>query len=62
MKHGGGKMMVWGTMAQSGLESLTVVEGQLNSEAYIEVIRKCVKKDGKKLIGRRFICQQDGAP
>ena len=62
VKHGGGKMMVWSTMAQSGLESLAVVEGRLNSEAYIEVIRKCVKKDGKKLIGRRFIFQQDDAP
>ena len=49
-------------MAGSGVGSLTVVEGLLNSEAYIEVIRKCVKKDGKNLIGRRFIFQQDGTP
>jgi hypothetical protein len=39
-------------MARSGVGSLTVVEGQLNSEAYIKV-----SKDGKKLIGRLFIFQ-----
>ena len=48
VKHVSGKVMVWGTMARSGVGSLTVVDGRLNSEAYIEEIRKCVKKDGKK--------------
>ena len=61
VKHGGGKVMVWSTMARSGMGSLTVVESRLNCEAYIEVILKCVKKDSKKLIGRRFIFQRDGA-
>ena len=62
VKHGGGKVMVWGTMAQSGVGSLTVVEGRLNAEAYIKIARKFVKKDARKLIGRRFTFQQDGAP
>lgn len=62
VKHGGGKVMVWGTMAQSGVGSLTVVEGRLNSEAYIKLIKKYVKKDARQLIGRRFTFQQDGAP
>ena len=48
-----------GTMAQSGVGSLTVVEGR---EAYIKIVRKFVKKDARKLIGRRFTFQQDGAP
>ena len=62
VKHGGGKVMVWGTMARSGVGSLTVVEGRLNSEAYIKIIKRYVKKDGKKLVGRPFVFQQDGAP
>ena len=37
IKYGGGKVMVWGTMARSGVGSLTVVGGQLNSEACIKV-------------------------
>ena len=32
------------------------------SEANIQIIKKYVKKDGKKLISRRFTFQQDGAP
>ena len=62
IKHGGGKVMVWGTMARSGVGSLTVVDGRLNSDAYIKLLKKYVKKDARKLIGRRFTFQQDGAP
>ena len=62
VKHGGGKVMVWGTMVQSGVRSLTVIDGRLNSEAYTKIVRAYVKKDAKKLIGRWFIIQQDGAP
>lgn len=62
VKHGGGKVMVWGTMARSGIGSLTIVDGRLNSEAYIKIIKKYVRKDARKLIGRRFTFQQDGAP
>ena len=62
IKHGGGKVMVWGTMARSGVGSLTVVDGRLNAEAYIELVKKYVKKDARKLIGRWFTFQQDDAP
>ena len=62
VKNGGGKIMVWGTMARSGVGSLTVIEGRLNSEAYIRIVKRYVRKDGKKLVGRRYIFQQDGAP
>ena len=49
IKHGGGRVMVWGTMAGSGVGSLAVVDGRLNSETYIKTR---VKKDARKLIGR----------
>lgn len=62
IKHGGGKVMVWGTMARSGVGSLTIVDGWLNSEAYIELVKTYVKKVARKLIGRRFTFQRDGAP
>ena len=62
VKHGGKSVMVWGTMARSGVGSLHFVEGSLNSEAYIKILRKYVKKDARELVGRRFIFQQDCAP
>ena len=66
VKHCGGKVMVRGTGqiwgGGGGGGSLTVVEGRLNSEAYIRIIKRYVKKDGRKLVGRRFIFQQDRAP
>ena len=38
-----------------------MVEGQLNSEAYIRIVKRYVKKNGKKLDGMHFIFQQDCA-
>ena len=54
--------MVWGTMARSGVGSLTAVDGWLNSEAYIKLVKTCVKKAARKLVGRQFTFYQDGAP
>ena len=45
-------------MARSGVGSLTVVDGRLDDEAYIQLVKK---KDAWKLIGQRFTFQQDGA-
>ena len=62
IKHGGRRVMVWGTMTRSGVGGLTVVDGWLNSEAYIKLANTHVKKNERKLIGRWFTFQQDGAP
>ena len=43
-----------GTMARSGVGSLTVVDGWLNAEAYIKLVKKYVKKDARKLSSGRM--------
>ena len=58
----GRKIQVWGCIAASGVGSLKVVNGHLDTSAYIRLICRTLEKDGKKLWGRDFIFQQDGAP
>ena len=62
MKHGSGKVHVWGCMSQRGVGTIKVVEGRLDSKAYIKVISGSIKTDGRRLGGNNFIFQQDGAP
>ena len=62
VKHGGGKLQVWGCMATNGVGTLKVVKGRLNAAAYVQLICHTLKEDGRRLCGNNFIFQQDGAP
>ena len=48
VKHGGGKIQVWGCMAASGVGTLKVVNGRLNAAGYVRLI---CKKMGKDCVG-----------
>ena len=61
-KHGSGKLQVWRCMGAGGVGTLKVVNGQLNAKRYVRLICRTLLKDGKKLCGRDFVFQQDGAP
>ena len=45
-----------------GLEALKVVNGRLDAATYVRLICRALEKDNRKLCGRDFIFQQDGAP
>ena len=49
VKHGGGSIQVWGCMSRDGVGTLLVVQGRLNSSAYIDLISPTLKDDGEKL-------------
>ena len=59
VKFGGGKVMVWGCMAASGV---VVVDGTVTSAKYTRLLSPCLKRDGEKLVGQNFVFQQDNAP
>ena len=61
VKFGGGKIMIWGTMAASGVGSIKVITDTLNVEKYQALLREFLQPDGRKLIGQSFTFQQDGA-
>ena len=45
-----------------GAGTLKVVNGRLEAKRYVRLICRTLLKDGKKLCGRDFVSQQDGAP
>ena len=50
-KHQETSKECFSSYSRSGIESLTVVDGRLNSEAYIKLVKTYMKKDARKLIG-----------
>ena len=40
VKHGGGKVMVWGCVTAHGVSQLCQVDGQMNSVKYISILQE----------------------
>lgn len=63
VKHGGGKVMVWGCFAASGVGSLVFIEGNMNAKMYIDILRKNLRPSAEKLgISESFLYYQDNDP
>lgn len=54
---------MWGCFAKSGVGELVEISGIMNSDVYINILKKNLKKSAKKLkLGNKFIFQQDNDP
>jgi len=62
MKHGGGNVMVWGGICVRGVTRLKLIVGKMDSKAYKKILQYIVLPDGKRLLGKGFILQQDNDP
>lgn len=63
VKHGGGAVMVWGSMAAAGVGSLVFIEGNMDKMSYLNILKGHLKNDVEKLhLGERWIFQQDQDP
>lgn len=62
VKHGGGSVMVWGCFAGSRVGDLYRVRGTLNQNGYHSILQRHAIPSGMRLIGQRFILQQDNDP
>ena len=54
-------VMVWGCMAASGVGSLHRIDGRLNADGYKNILQTKMLPDAARLIGNRFVFQQDNA-
>jgi len=63
VKHGGGKVMVWGSMATNGTGNMQFIDVTMDQQYYQELVSANVKESARKLgLGRNFTFQQDNDP
>lgn len=63
VKHGGDSVTVWGAMSYNGVGNLEFVEGNMNKEMYLNILKKNLKQSASKLgIENTFHFYQDNDP
>lgn len=64
IKHSGGNVMVWGCMAASGVGNLTVINGNMNKEMYLDILRGNLAESVRNLglQQNQWVFQQDNDP
>lgn len=63
MKHGGGSVMVWGCMSAAGPGQLHIIEGIMDQNMYLEILKENIKQSAEKLgIAEDFYLYQDNDP
>lgn len=63
VKHGGGSVLLWGSMAADGVGNLEFIDGIMNADAYVGILERNMKSSARKLgLGRNFMFQQDNDP
>lgn len=63
VKHGGGSVMVWGCMSAAGVGKLCFVEGIMNQDVYLEILKNNLRSSAEKLgILDTFKFYQDNDP
>lgn len=62
VKHGGGSVMVWGGICTNGVTPLKKIEGIMDKKMYHSILVHRAIPQGKRLIGKGFIFQEDNDP
>lgn len=63
VKHGGGSVMVWGCFSAHGVGSLVFIEGKMDQEVYIQILRDNLHDSAEKMgIRNIFWFYQDNDP
>lgn len=63
VKHGGGSVMVWGCFSAAGVGELVFIDGIMDQNVYLNLLKQNLKKSAEKLgIGSSFKFYQDNDP
>lgn len=63
VKHGGGGVMVWGSMAASGVGELVFIEKNMNASMYLNILRHDLLRSVRSLhLAKDWILLQDNDP
>ncbi len=61
VKHGGGSIMVWGCMSAAGTGELRIIEGNMDSNMYCDILKQNMMPSLQKL-GRTAVFQKNNNP
>ncbi len=63
VKHGGGRIMLWGCFSAAGTGRLVAIEGKMNAAKNRDILDENLLQSAQDLrLGRRFTFQQDNDP
>lgn len=63
VKHGGGSVMVWGCISAKGIGNLVFIDGIMNKEGYLKILKENLKQSAAKMgIASTFKLYQDNDP
>lgn len=63
VKHGGGSVMVWGCISAKGVGNLVFIDGIMNKESYLTILKDNLKQSAEKMgILSTFKLYQDNDP
>jgi hypothetical protein len=63
VKHGGGSCMVWGCISTQGVGDLVFIDGILDAEGYLELLKSHLRQSANRLgIEHRFKYYEDNDP
>ena len=63
VKQGGGNVKVWGSFSASGPGRLHIIQGNMNSHAYQQILDQNLLPSVRELkLGRKWVLQQDNDP
>ena len=62
VKHGGGNIMVWGSISGGGVGDLLKIGGIMDKKVYHNILVRHAVPSGPRLIGDNFVFQEDNDP
>ena len=63
VKGGRGSVLVWAYMSSSGVGNIQFIDGIMDKNAYLDILKRNIKESARKFgIRRHFLFQQDNNP
>ena len=60
VKDGRGSVLVWACMSSSGVGNIEFIDGIMDNNVYLDILKRNVKESARKLgIRKHFLFQQD---
>ncbi|EYC34438.1 hypothetical protein Y032_0001g414 [Ancylostoma ceylanicum] len=62
VKGGGGSVMVWGAMRRDGIDPVHRIEGIMDKNVYVDILKSVMQPYARNFMGQDYIFQHDNDP